>query len=349
MSRSRRNFFAHLHAGQVRRQVLQPQTTCGFGIAALTCLGVLLVTGLSLFLDYVPATEQAYERILHISTTLHFGWLIRNLHYLAANALLVLAVLHLARIFFMGSYKRRVLNWGYGFILLLLVLFANFTGYLLPWDQVSYWAVKVGASLAGYFPWLGPKFQTFLLGGAQVGPETLLRSFALHAGFLPLLLLVFVALHLWRIRKDGGVALPGRYSAERLPVKPWLYRLEAAIAMLVLTCLLGLAQVVNAPIFERADPAHPPNPAKAPWYFVGFQELVSYSAAIGGILVPALLAGFLLLAPLLDRSRSEPGQWFARDRRWWNLAFAVLLFSQIFLIAVGLFMRGPNWRFQWPF
>jgi quinol-cytochrome oxidoreductase complex cytochrome b subunit len=349
MSEKSRNFFDHLHAGQVRLRVLQPFTTCGFGIAALTCLGTLFVTGFTLFLYYVPDHAQAYERILHISTTLRYGRLIRNLHYLSANALLILALLHLSRIFLMGSYKLRRLNWIYGLVLLLLVLFANFTGYLLPWDQISYWAVKVGASLAGYFPIIGATLQTFLLGGLQVGPETLVRSFALHVGILPFLLLLFTSLHLWRIRKDGGLALPEQTIQDHVAAAPWLYRLEAAVAMLVLATLIVLALVMDAPIFERADPAHPPNPAKAPWYFVGFQELVSYSALVGGIVVPVVLAAFLLFAPFLDRSRSDTGQWFAADRWRWNLAYSLLLFSQVILIIIGLFLRGPNWQLVLPF
>lgn len=349
MSGKSRNFFDHLHPGQVRYRVLKPLTTCGFGIAALTCLGTLFVTGFTLFLYYIPDQAQAYERILHISTTLRFGSLIRNLHYLSANTLLVLAILHLSRIFFMGSYKKRRLNWIYGLVLLMLILFSNFTGYLLPWDQISYWAVKVGASLAGYFPVVGPTLQTFLLGGLQVGPETLARSFALHASILPFLLLIFISLHLWRIRKDGGLALPESSGEEKLPATPWLYRLEAAVAILVLAILIGLALVIDAPIFERADPAHPPNPAKAPWYFVGFQELVSYSAMIGGIVVPLFLAAFLFLAPFLDRSRSSGGHWFSADRWRWNLAFSLLIISHVVLIIVGQFLRGPNWQLALPF
>lgn len=349
MSGRARNFFDHLHSGQVRRRVLHPLTTCGLGIAALTCLAVLFVTGSTLFFYYVPDQTQAYERILHISTTLRFGRLIRNLHYLSANALLVIVVLHLSRIFLMGSYKQRRLNWIYGLVLLLLILFANFTGYLLPWDQISYWAVKVGASLASYFPVLGPTLRTFLLGGPDVGPETLTRSFALHAAVLPFLLLIFTALHLWRVRKDGGLALPEIENEERLPAVPWLFRAEAAVALLVLAALIGLALIVDAPIFERADPAHPPNPAKAPWYFVGFQELVSYSAMIGGIIVPVMLVAFLLFAPFLDRSCSSGGLWLTADRWRWNLAFTLLLFSQVVLIIAGLFLRGPNWQLLLPF
>jgi quinol-cytochrome oxidoreductase complex cytochrome b subunit len=179
----------------------------GLGIANLTCLGVLLVTGITLFLYYAPEQEQAYERILHITTSLHYGRFIRNLHYVAANAFIVLSMLHLARVFFTGSYKGHGLTWAYGFVLLLLVCAANFTGYALPWDQVAYWAVKVGANLAGYFPLLGPKIKIFILAGEEIGKDTLARSFAIHAGLLPPLFLVFTSLHLWRPPKRGWPCL----------------------------------------------------------------------------------------------------------------------------------------------
>ena len=108
-----------------------------------------------LFLYYNPDQEQAYEKILHITTTLRYGRLVRDLHYISANALLILSVLHLIRVFLTAGYKDRKLCWMYGLGLLSLTLMANFTGYILPWDQVSFWAVKVGASLMGYFPILG--------------------------------------------------------------------------------------------------------------------------------------------------------------------------------------------------
>ena len=349
MAARRRNFFDHLHPAQVNRRTLRPLTTLGLGIAALTCLGVLFVTGATLFLYYVPDQERAYERILHITTTLHFGHLVRNLHFVAANALMVLAAAHLARVFCTAGYKGRRLNWLYGLGLFGLILLANFTGYLLPWDQISYWAIKVGASLAAYFPVVGVEVKRFLLGGADIGHETLLRAFALHAGFVPPLLLVFVSLHLWRIRRDGGLAAPKQATNEMLPAGPWLYRAEGAVAMLTLAALLMLALFVDAPIYERANPLHPPNPARAPWYFVGVQEMVSYSAFWGGVAVPLLLLAFFVLAPWLDDSRSAPGLWFARDRLWLNLIFAAILISQVAFIVIGQWLRGENWKFVIPF
>jgi len=343
----KRNFFHHLHPAQINRRTLDPRATLGLGIACLTCLGVLLLTGVTLFLYYVPETGRAYDRILHITTTLHYGDLIRNLHYVSANALLILAVLHLARVFCTSAYKGRALNWIYGLVLLALVLFANFTGYLLPWDQISYWAIKVGTSIAGYVPLLGDALRRFLLGGSDIGPETLLRSFAFHAGVVPALIVVFVALHLWRIRRDGGLAAPPE-KGPKISATPWLYRAEGTVALLTLAVLIFLALGIDAPLSERADPSHPPNPAKAPWYFVGLQEMVGHSALVGGVVVPLLLALLLLLAPILDHSSSPPGIWLARDRRRHNLIFLMLLASQGVFIVLG-WMRGANWELNFPF
>ena len=349
MATPKRNFFDHLHATTVRGRALHPLATLGFGIAALTCVGILLVTGLTLLLYYVPDQGKAYEQILHIVTTLHYGGLVRDLHFVTANALMVLAVLHLCRVFLTGSYKGRRLNWCYGLVLLLLILVANFTGYILPWDQVSYWAIKVGSSIAAYFPLIGPDLKRFFLAGNEIGHDTLLRSFALHVGLTPLALLTFCSLHLWRLRKDGGLALPAAAAQDQVPARPWLYRAEAAVALLTLGILLILAQVVHSPIYERANPLHPPNPAKAPWYFVGFQEMVSYSAWFGGVIAPTMIGLFLFAVPLLDRSKSPGGIWFSRDRIPYNLLFLLLGLSQIVFIVIGQWLRGPNWQWVLPF
>lgn len=344
-----RNFLQHLQAGKISRQALRPATTFGLGIACLTCLGILLATGLTLFLYYVPDQSKAYERILHITTTLRFGRVVRNLHFLAANALIIFSVLHLSRVIFTGSYKNRWLNWTYGLVLLLLIMFANFTGYLLPWDQVSYWAIKVGSSLVEYIPFAGYALKTFLLGGHDVGHETLLRSFAFHAGILPMTLSAFVCLHLWRIRKDGGLAASTLIEDDKIAAAPWLYRAEGGVAFTVLAALLILALYIDAPIYERAHPSHPPNPAKAPWYFVGIQEMTSYSAMLGGVIAPATIALFLLFLPKLDHSRSLGGQWLAADRWVWSVIFLSILVSQIIFIIIGEWLRGPNWQLVLPF
>jgi len=343
-----RHFVNHLHPQWVARRSLHPLSTLGLGIANLTCLGVLLVTGMTLFLYYTPEQGQAYERILHITTTLHYGKFLRNLHFVAANGFMILSLLHLARVFFTGSYKGHGLSWAYGLFLLFLVCAANFTGYALPWDQVSYWAVKVGAGLAGYFPLLGPEIKVFILAGEEIGEDTLPRFFAFHAGVLPFLLLVFTSLHLWRLRKEGGLAAPPGSSGDRLPAEPWLYRAEGAAALITFSFLVMLSLLIDAPIHERVNPQHPPNPVKAPWYFVGIQEMVSHSAFLGGVLAPSVILAFLAIVPVLDRSRSAGGRWFAKDRWLVNALFILLLLSQIACIFVGQWLRGKNWAWAFP-
>lgn len=159
--------------------------------------------------------------------------------------------------------------------MLLLVILANFTGYLLSWNQIFYWAIKAGSNLARYFPVVGLELKRFILAGEEVGNDTLSRAFAFRAGVIPLLLLILTALHLWRLCKDGALAVPPEAAEDQLPAKPWLSRAEGAVALLTLSALLLFSLYVHAPISERANPQHPPNPAKAPWYFVGFQEMVS--------------------------------------------------------------------------
>ncbi len=346
--KKRANFFKHLHPPMIRKRTLYPLATLGLGIICLACLVILGTPGLTLLLYYVPAQEAAYDRILHITTTLRYGRLLRNLHSLAANVLLIAGVLHLARVFFMGSYQGRWLNWTYGLFLLGLVLFSNYTGYLLPWDQTSYWAVKVGSNLAAYIPGIGPSIKSFLLGGGDIGPDTLIRSFALHVAALPFLWIVFISLHLWRIQKDGGLAAPQGEETDRIPSAPWLFRAELTVGLLTLSLLMALALFIDAPLSDRADPLHPPNPAKAPWYFVGIQEMVSHSAILGGVVVPFLIGLFLFLAPFLERAKHTGGEWLGRERLPLNIVFALVLVSQVGMIVIGQWFRMKNWVFKIP-
>jgi quinol-cytochrome oxidoreductase complex cytochrome b subunit len=320
----------------------------GLGVVCLTCFLVLVSTGLTLLLYYVPYQEATYERILHIVTTLRYGRLLRNLHFLAANVLLIAGIMHLARVFFTGSYQGRWLNWTYGLLLLCLIFFSNYTGYLLRWDQTSYWATKVGSNLAAYLPLIGPSVKSFLLGGEDIGHETLIRSFALHVTALPILWSILISLHLWRIRKDGGLAAPEEAEPDRVPSSPWLFRAELCVGLLTLSLLFFLSLFINAPLSERADPLHPPNPAKAPWYFVGIQEMVGYSAALGGIVIPLSIGLFFLLAPALDRSKQGAGRWLVRERFGMNMIFALVLLSQLIMIVIGQWFRTKNWVFSFP-
>ncbi len=201
------NLFFHLHPVKVNKKSLRARYSLGLGIMSAIVFLVLSVTGLLLMFFYVPSVERAYTYIVTLQTRVPFGQLIRNLHRWGAHFMVLVVILHMARVFYTGAYKPpREFNWLVGVGLLLLTLGASFTGYLLPWDQLAFWAITVGTSVASYEPIMGSTIKAFLLGGSEVGQEALTRFYALHVMFLPMGILLLTSLHMWRVRKDGGLA-----------------------------------------------------------------------------------------------------------------------------------------------
>jgi quinol-cytochrome oxidoreductase complex cytochrome b subunit len=305
------------------------------------------------------------------------------MHRWAAHLMVLFVMLHLCRVFFTGAYKRpREFNWVLGVGLFLATLGLSFTGYLLPWDQLAFWAITVGTNIAAYAPIVGPKLKFLMLGGNVVGQEALIRFYALHVIVLPAIAGLMVMIHLWRVRKDGGLSRPDESgdTVESIPLGqlptnksyglmelargttpqvgknpedevfswPHLIFRELLLFLLVIAAVLFLAIFWNAPLEQLANPIHPPNPAKAPWYFLGLQELVSYSAFWGGVVVPGLLVSALVLLPYLDRKRAGVGRWFARERRLANTIFSICLAVAIALTIIGTLFRGPNWSWVVP-
>ncbi len=198
------NFFLHLYPVRVPRKVLSFRSTFRLGFIATVLFAILFVSGTYLMFFYHPSVPQAYLDMHRLATTVAFGEFVRNIHRWAAHLMVLVVFLHLLRVFYAGAYKTpRQFNWLIGVVLLVFTLLFSFTGYLLPWDQLSYWAVQVGTSIAGYVPLLGDRVQQVLLGGPDVGSEALLRFYALHIYVLPSALVVFLAVHIWRVRKDG--------------------------------------------------------------------------------------------------------------------------------------------------
>ena len=182
---------------------------------------ILTVTGILLMFYYVPSTSQAYDRMLDLRGSVAFGTFLRNMHRWSAHGMVAVVFLHMCRVFFTGAYKKpREFNWVVGVVLLLLTLFCSFTGYLLPWDQLAFWAITVGTAIAGYAPVVGKEIQFLLLGDTTVGQEALLRFYVLHVAVLPLVLTLLIAIHFWRIRKDGGLSRPEEPTARTLPRAP---------------------------------------------------------------------------------------------------------------------------------
>ena len=201
------NLFLHLHPAKVRRRNLEASSTYYLGAVGVTLFVVLTVTGILLMLYYHPSVPQAYDDMKELQFVVGNGVFLRNMHRWGAHAMVLVVFLHMLRVFYHKAYRPpREFNWVVGVVLLLATLLLSYTGYLLPWDQLAFWGVSVGTNMVKAMPGLGPTLRFYLLGGHIVGENALLRFYVLHCVVLPGALLLGVAVHLWRVRKDGGVA-----------------------------------------------------------------------------------------------------------------------------------------------
>ncbi len=354
-----RNFFLHIHANRVHVHSMKPTYTFGLGIILGFLFLIMLFTGVVLMVYYTPSVETAYQSVKDIVNVVPGGRIIRNMHRWASQGMVIVVFLHLLRVFYTGSYLgNRSLNWVIGVVLLIIVLLSNFSGYLLPWDQLAYWAVTIGSNIAASARELtdllgitnafdpGGFLKKLLIGGETVGQPALSRFFTLHVIFLPVSMLVLLGIHFWRIRKDGGLSRPVKYAEDKGSTNKWyawpvLMWTELGLLLLVVAVVLFIAMVADAPLLEQANPSFPENPAKSPWYFLGIQELVSYSAFAGGLLIPVLYLVFLFSIPYRDREDAYVGEWFSGKAGlkvvWRSAVFAFLLvvIQLIILIRYG--------------
>lgn len=401
------NFFLHVQPVKVHRRSLKFLPTCGLGLMSLYLFFILAASGIMLMFHYVPSITtgpdglpEAYRRMLNLRSNVFWGTFMRNIHRWSAHGMVAVVFLHMLRVFLTGAYKApRQFNWVVGCGLAFLTLMLSYTGYLLPWDQLAYWGVKVGTEIARIAPG-GGLVRALLLGDNEVGGEALLRFYVLHVGLLPMALTLGIGIHLWRVRKDGGLARPKVTTGEKqIPLAecgtvknssvykdarsyqlvelarggapkvdeevdqmvfswPKLVVRELIVFAFTLGIIVVVSLIFDAPLESPADSTLPPNPAKAPWYFLGLQELVSYNAFIGGVAIPGLLAGLILLFPYIEmfvegmfglKNRGGEGVWFARQRWLENLLIISIFVIMIVLILIGIYCRGPNWEFITPF
>jgi quinol-cytochrome oxidoreductase complex cytochrome b subunit len=203
------NVFLHIHPVKIKRYATKVTYTFCLGGLSFFMFLVLVMTGVILMFYYVPSTDLAYDNMKDLGSSVTFGTLMRNMHRWAAQGMVIAVFLHMARVFFTGSYKPpREFNWVIGVLLLVTTFLLSFSGYLLPWDQLSLWAITVGTNIGGAAPILGPKVNFMLVGDYQIGQPTLIRFYTLHVIFLPLAAAFLMAVHFWRIRKDGGISGP---------------------------------------------------------------------------------------------------------------------------------------------
>lgn len=203
------NVLWHLHPVKVKRHGIKLSYTLCLGGLSFFLFIFLTVTGIFLMFFYRPSTEVVYLDMSDLHTSVAFGLLVRNLHRWGAHLMTVTVFLHMARVFYTGAYKPpREFNWVLGVTLLLVTLLLAFTGYLLPWDQLAIWAVTVGTEMMYNSPVIGKEVQFVLLGGIQIGAPTLIRWYTLHVLALPFIIVIQMAIHFWRVRKDGGISGP---------------------------------------------------------------------------------------------------------------------------------------------
>lgn len=339
-----RNFWLHWFPHKVNRVALSTRYTFWLGTISAVLFFNLIWTGVVLMFLYVPSVERAYASIKDIEYVVSYGAFLRALHRISAHLMVGVVFLHMVRVFLTGAYKNgltvgqaRPLNWWIGLAMLLCTLLLSFTGYLLPWDQLAYWAITVGTNIARAAPLVGERLRFFLLGGNEINQNTLIRFYVLHCFFLPIGLTLLFVWHMWRIRKDGGLACGDRLIREQTaqpsaaaPAKtyallgiadgqtasvaaalvdeeqhqarsvPYLVRRLLIVGLLTFAVTAGLALIFGSPLEGPADPDVTPNPAKAPWYFLWLQELVAVmTVRLGGMTIDGAFLGGILVPLLL--------------------------------------------------
>jgi quinol-cytochrome oxidoreductase complex cytochrome b subunit len=400
------NVLLHIQPVKIHKRSVKFKTTLGLGLITTYMFFVLAVTGIILMFHYSPSAAigpdgfpDAYSRMLNLRSNIFWGDFMRNMHRWAAHGMVAFVALHMLRVYLTGAHRGgREFNWVIGCILGLLTVFLSYTGYLLPWDQLAFWGVKVGTEIARLAPG-GDIIRGILLGDTDVSGEALLRFYVLHVAVLPTIMGSLIAWHFWRIRKDGGLARPADTSDEKqIPdsdfgevknnsifkstrsyklvelvkgnepkVNEEVDQMMFAWPKLIIRELIVLAGVLaflslisvyfDAPLEPPADPANPTNPAKAPWYFLGLQELTSYDGFIGGIVIPGILAGGVMVLPYIEMffetftktyRKNIPGVWFAKERTLENALFIGMYVFMAVLIVIGVYFRGANWEIVYP-
>jgi len=335
-----RNLLLHFRPSTVPERTLRLSLTWGLGGMAVVLLFLLFGTGLLLKFVYEPSPAGAYDSILYLQSQVPFGQLLRNLHRWSGNGLLLLTFLHFLRVFYTGAFDApRRFNWVIGMALFAAAILSNFTGYLLPWDQIAYWAITISTSMLDYIPVVGTGIREFVLGGTEPGPATILTFYAIHTAILPALLLFVLPFHFWRIRKAGGLVVPRSpeegpdVRGQDVDAMPHLIVREVTTALFLIAIVLLISMFYNAPLTEQANPGLSPNPTKAPWYFMGIQEMLMHFHPVFSLLVlPSLILLGLFSLPWLHDPADAAGVWF-RSRKGRRTALIAVLVAIVATLA----------------
>ena len=320
-------FLLHIKPTYYHESVTRFTHTFRLGLLSTYLFLVETITGLILMIWYAPTPERAYTDMIRLLANVPIGQMMRDMHRLGAELMVVAVTLHMVRTYLTGSYKApRQFTWFTGVILLVLTLFLSFSGYLLPWDQLAYWAVTIGTSMAEAVPppIVGETVNLLARGAPDIGANGLMRFYLLHVLFLPLALFLFFFVHYYKV-VHFGISLPsdeeevGQDTANKVPADRRVYflpdvLLDETAVLIVFTALMVLACAFffTAPLESIANPQSTPLHTVAPWYFYWLQGLLKIAdKTIAGVYVPGILLVLLMGIPYLDRNPSRRG----RDRR----------------------------------
>ena len=324
-----------------------------FGGITLFLFIIQVLTGILLLLYYRPGANEAFESVQYIMTSVQFGWLIRSIHSWSANLMIFTAFVHMFSVLFLKAYRKpRELTWVTGVLLLFLVMGFGFSGYLLPWNKLAFFATTVGTQMAGQVPIIGHPLMIFLRGGPQVTGATLTRFFGFHVAVLPGLVVVLISIHLFFVQRQG-MSLPPKVEAEwienpslRREMKffPNFLMRELMAWYAAIGCLGALAALFPWNLGVKADPfASAPAGIKPEWYFMFVYQSLKFIPAkmwifdgeVVGILTFALIALCWMFLPFFESDRLQ------RAKSW---VTGLGIFAVVYIIgmsAYGYLARGP--------
>jgi quinol-cytochrome oxidoreductase complex cytochrome b subunit len=374
------SFIAHLRPRYYPAAATWFQHTFRLGWFTTFFFMVELITGLVLMIYYVPFPDQAYESILTIESNVFLGELMRDLHRLGAEAMVIFTWLHLLRTYFTGSYKGpRTFTWLTGVVLLAVTAWLSFTGYLLTWDQLGYWAITVGSSMAEAGPVAGPAMNLLLRGAPDIGVGGLLRFYLNHVVLFPLIAILFISIHYYKVSREHGISVPAwveeteidknqsKVYNRRIDLIPDLLTHELFLVALgtMIMLLILYFDLFNSPLETHANPQATPLDTKAPWYFWWLQGLLKIDPAkiihnnalrffnvdislgkvlnskfIMGLIVPPVVVGILLLIPYIDRTPNR-----MLTKRPFAVAWGVLW---VFIMLALSYMGLPEYGIETP-
>lgn len=337
------SFFHHLHPPTIPADQSRWRYSLGAGGTAVFLMLVITLTGVLELFFYIPTTEQAATSIQTLTYLVPFGDLVRNLHFWSAQFLLVVSAVHLGRIVFTGAYAPpRRFNYLLGLALFIFSILLDFTGYALRWDTGIQWALVVGTNLVRSIPWVGETLYQALVGGTQLGQSALTRFYAWHIFGLTLLAVILTVWHIFRVRRDGGIAVP---PPDLRPSRARISRFELVrrevLAMICTASGLILVSVVSPapiapPIIEISAIT---GEAQAPWFFLWVQQMLKWGDPfLWGVLVPLGILTILVIIPYLlpKPAAGELGRWFPRSNRLAQVVLVAIALTVIILTLIAL-------------